>query len=535
VLISRKSLKDIHKIKESMVLQSMTRSIANVAHDEDEDDVNVDIKMSCFQINPKVMRASLSSAGSNRYTAQNLVDISMIRAPSQQSDLSSTESNLGNSLSSSQYSMTQMAKEYNKSLDETPAKPPEAKNEQQPKRKSTPREPTRPKTPPPIFDNLSLLGTRSTDHKNIRPTTGAEHKIRENKTTNPLSFSKILDSGQKETSIRVSVDLSKLKDPKRKDSTINADSDMMSRLEEKQRENNMLRMQLAEQERRIEREKQMLKERLEKERLQIEQKAIKEFIRSNRGVSRATTRGHDAEKSPRDDPRESPKEISKESPLERVSPRVSPRISPREPEPGEDQTEDGDQTRKQKEHEDRQRKLELVKRNSTSKLQTTAPLVSTAPPQPSFNAIEQNKQRVKKFSRGNKQQIENALTYVCLAGRVNEKEKRKVIDALRNSPSDQFVVLLRDDKSPVFVGLYALDSNTNSTDKTPVRSASKVIGNGPQQVTKEMCTFFRYDSSAKKFVPMQLSEFAFTTDGVVLTHQAKKTAKKNSVNQVKNK
>jgi hypothetical protein len=36
-------------------------------------------------------------------------------------------------------------------------------------------------------------------------------------------------------------------------------------------------------------------------------------------------------------------------------------------------------------------------------------------------------------------------------------------------------------------------------------------------------------------MPLTVTDFAFTTDGVVLTPQAKKTAKKNLANNLKNK
>ncbi|MNE81628.1 Microtubule-binding calmodulin-regulated spectrin-associated [compost metagenome] len=137
-----------------------------------------------------------------------------------------------------------------------------------------------------------------------------------------------------------------------------------------------------------------------------------------------------------------------------------------------------------------------------------------------------------------------------MAGRVNEKEKSEILTILQETDSNEhFVILVRDDKSPVFKALYTIAENTSSSDTNSAQLSQesgmsgmsstssttgvpqnlrKLVGKGPRTLTADMIkAFFRYDSGGKRFIAQPTKTFGVNTDAVVLSDQiARKIVKK---------
>jgi hypothetical protein len=162
--------------------------------------------------------------------------------------------------------------------------------------------------------------------------------------------------------------------------------------------------------------------------------------------------------------------------------------------------------------------------------------------------VQQNlpRKNIKGHSHTNRLLIRNAICHVCLAGRVNEREKSEILSVLNDhdDENDHFVILVRDDKSPVFKALYTLEqtdsigvsheSNTSATSNLSAKSSGgsssnhysnsqlkKIIGKGPKTIPPDLIkAFFRYDSGGKRFINQRTTSFAVTTAAVVLNEQA---------------
>ncbi len=124
-------------------------------------------------------------------------------------------------------------------------------------------------------------------------------------------------------------------------------------------------------------------------------------------------------------------------------------------------------------------------------------------------------------ARSNKLLIKNALSFVCLQGRVNEVKKRQALEVLKLHKGEHFVVQLLDDKNSTFKGLYCYENN----------ELNKIFGDGPPIIPFDTVDMFlRYESASKQFNPLPTKEFLLTTDAVVvLPHNAKKIQKKSQM------
>nr|XP_057925820.1 calmodulin-regulated spectrin-associated protein 3 isoform X4 [Doryrhamphus excisus] len=112
--------------------------------------------------------------------------------------------------------------------------------------------------------------------------------------------------------------------------------------------------------------------------------------------------------------------------------------------------------------------------------------------------------------KSNKFIIHNALSRCCLAGKVNESQKNKIVEEMEKSPANHFLILLRD-SSCQFRGVYT----TNPDSQELVRLA----GVGPRTISSaQVESMYKYSSDRKQFsaIPsktMGMSVDAFTIPG----------------------
>ncbi|XP_038565854.1 calmodulin-regulated spectrin-associated protein 3 isoform X1 [Micropterus salmoides] len=112
--------------------------------------------------------------------------------------------------------------------------------------------------------------------------------------------------------------------------------------------------------------------------------------------------------------------------------------------------------------------------------------------------------------KSNKFIIHNAITRCCLAGKVNEPQKNKIVEDMEKSTANHFLILFRD-TSCQFRAVYTM----NPENEEMVR----LTGIGPRIIAPEMVeSIYKYSSDRKQFtvIPsktMSMSVDAFTIPG----------------------
>ncbi|XP_072240783.1 calmodulin-regulated spectrin-associated protein 3-like [Leuresthes tenuis] len=109
--------------------------------------------------------------------------------------------------------------------------------------------------------------------------------------------------------------------------------------------------------------------------------------------------------------------------------------------------------------------------------------------------------------KSNKFIIHNALSRCCLAGKVNETQKNKIVEEMEKSPANHFLILFRD-SSCQFRGVYTMNADT--------QELVRLAGVGPRTVgSTQVESIYKYSSDRKQFsaIPsktMGMSVDAFT-------------------------
>ncbi|XP_014838863.1 PREDICTED: calmodulin-regulated spectrin-associated protein 3 isoform X1 [Poecilia mexicana] len=109
--------------------------------------------------------------------------------------------------------------------------------------------------------------------------------------------------------------------------------------------------------------------------------------------------------------------------------------------------------------------------------------------------------------KSNKFIIHNAITRCCLAGKVNEPQKNKIVEEMEKSAANHFLILFRD-ASCQFRAVYTMNPETEDMDR--------LTGIGPRNIKPEMVeSIYKYSSDRKQFtvIPsktMSMSVDAFT-------------------------
>lgn len=112
--------------------------------------------------------------------------------------------------------------------------------------------------------------------------------------------------------------------------------------------------------------------------------------------------------------------------------------------------------------------------------------------------------------KSNKFIIHNAITRCCLAGKVNEPQKNKIVEEMEKSTANHFLILFRD-TSCQFRAVYTMNPETEEM--------VRLTGIGPRTITPEMVeSIYKYSSDRKQFtvIPsktMSMSVDAFTIPG----------------------
>ncbi|XP_062965494.1 calmodulin-regulated spectrin-associated protein 3 isoform X2 [Cynocephalus volans] len=128
-------------------------------------------------------------------------------------------------------------------------------------------------------------------------------------------------------------------------------------------------------------------------------------------------------------------------------------------------------------------------------------------------------------AKSNKFIIHNALAHCCLAGKVNEPQKNRILEEIEKSKANHFLILFRD-SSCQFRALYTLSGETEEL--------SRLAGYGPRTVTPAMVEgIYKYNSDRKRFtqIPaktMSMSVDAFTIQGHLWQTKKPTTPKKGS-------
>ncbi|XP_039895813.1 calmodulin-regulated spectrin-associated protein 3 isoform X3 [Simochromis diagramma] len=112
--------------------------------------------------------------------------------------------------------------------------------------------------------------------------------------------------------------------------------------------------------------------------------------------------------------------------------------------------------------------------------------------------------------KSNKFIIHNAITRCCLAGKVNEPQKNKIVEEMEKSTANHFLILFRD-SSCQFRAVYTMNPETDEM--------ARLTGIGPRVITLDMVeSIYKYSSDRKQFtvIPsktMSMSVDAFTIPG----------------------
>ncbi|XP_035038006.2 calmodulin-regulated spectrin-associated protein 3 isoform X2 [Hippoglossus stenolepis] len=112
--------------------------------------------------------------------------------------------------------------------------------------------------------------------------------------------------------------------------------------------------------------------------------------------------------------------------------------------------------------------------------------------------------------KSNKFIIHNALSRCCLAGKVNEAQKNKIVEEMEKSPANHFLILFRD-TSCQFRGVYTMNPDS--------QELVRLAGVGPRAMSSaQVESIYKYSSDRKQFsaIPsktMGMSVDAFTIPG----------------------
>ncbi|KAI9350883.1 hypothetical protein BDR26DRAFT_1003689 [Obelidium mucronatum] len=135
--------------------------------------------------------------------------------------------------------------------------------------------------------------------------------------------------------------------------------------------------------------------------------------------------------------------------------------------------------------------------------------------------------------QSNRKIIKNALQ-VCLAGTVNEKVKKEVIEDLDASKANHFIILFRGLKNHAFKGLYSYDnhlhqvlrvyapaSDARTVDEKRVPSAATPAtpssAAGPNSISEQdVLEFYKYDSGSRSFKVVPTRSFGASVHAVAL-------------------
>ncbi|XP_072245433.1 calmodulin-regulated spectrin-associated protein 2a isoform X2 [Leuresthes tenuis] len=120
-------------------------------------------------------------------------------------------------------------------------------------------------------------------------------------------------------------------------------------------------------------------------------------------------------------------------------------------------------------------------------------------------------------AKSNKHIIQNALAHCCLAGKVNEAQKNKILEEMEKSGANNFLVLFRD-AGCQFRSLYTYCPETEEI--------NKLTGFGPKSITRKMIDgLYKYNSDKKQFSQIPAKTMSASVDAVTIHNHLWQTKK----------
>uniref|UniRef100_A0A8C4N430 Calmodulin regulated spectrin-associated protein 1b n=1 Tax=Eptatretus burgeri TaxID=7764 RepID=A0A8C4N430_EPTBU len=111
-------------------------------------------------------------------------------------------------------------------------------------------------------------------------------------------------------------------------------------------------------------------------------------------------------------------------------------------------------------------------------------------------------------AKSNKHIICNAICHCCLAGKVNEPQKNKIIEELERCDANHFVILFRD-AGCQFRGVYTFSPDTETM--------GRLIGVGPRSITDRMVDrLYKYSSDRKQFSFIPAKTMSVSVDALTI-------------------
>nr|XP_043881089.1 calmodulin-regulated spectrin-associated protein 2 isoform X1 [Solea senegalensis] len=112
-------------------------------------------------------------------------------------------------------------------------------------------------------------------------------------------------------------------------------------------------------------------------------------------------------------------------------------------------------------------------------------------------------------AKSNKHIIQNALAHCCLAGKVNEGQKNKILDEMEKSEINNFLVLFRD-AGCQFRSVYTYCPETEEI--------TRLAGIGPKSITTKMIEgLYKYNSDRKQFSRIPAKTMSASVDAITIT------------------
>lgn len=123
-------------------------------------------------------------------------------------------------------------------------------------------------------------------------------------------------------------------------------------------------------------------------------------------------------------------------------------------------------------------------------------------------------------AKSNKHIIQNALAHCCLAGKVNEGQKNKILDEMEKSEANNFLVLFRD-AGCQFRSVYAYCPETEEI--------TKLAGIGPKNITTKMIeALYKYNSDRKQFSRIPAKTMSASVDAITIASHLWQTKKQGT-------
>ncbi|KAJ3600645.1 hypothetical protein NHX12_031624 [Muraenolepis orangiensis] len=110
--------------------------------------------------------------------------------------------------------------------------------------------------------------------------------------------------------------------------------------------------------------------------------------------------------------------------------------------------------------------------------------------------------------KSNKFIIHNAISRCCMAGKVNEPAKNKIVEEMEKSAANHFLILFRD-ASCQFRAVYTMNPETDEM--------VRLTGIGPRVVAPEMVeSIFKYSSDRKQFTAIPSKTMSMSVDAFTI-------------------